>query len=121
MTPNPNPPVNSQYTADDANTVNSNAANTTPFNGNSQDRSKANSPEERPSPPRMYSPDAEGMNVDVEKDEKHSSEQQRRGTKRIWAADETLSDQNESLSSSEPVTKTAYARIHNSIWYVNNR
>ena len=105
MTPNPSPPANSQYTADDANTVNSNAANTTPFNGNSPDRSKANSPEERTSPPRMYSPETDGMDVDVEDDEKQNTKQQQRGTKRAWSEDETTNDQKEPLSSSEPIAK----------------
>ena len=105
MTPNPNPPANPQYTADDANTMNGNATNTTPFNGNSPDRSKANSPEERPSPPRMYSPETDGMDVDVEDDEKQNTKQQQRGTKRAWSEDETTNDQKEPLSSSEPLAK----------------
>ena len=105
MTPNPNPPTNPQYTADNANTMNGNAANATPFNGDSPDRSKVNSPEERPSPPRMYSPVTDGMDVDVEDDEKQNTKQQQRGTKRAWSEDETTNDQKEPLSSSEPLAK----------------
>ena len=118
MTPNPNPPTNPQNTADNANTMNGNAANATPFNGDSPDRSKVNSPEERPSPPRMYSPETDGMDVDVEDDEKQNTKQQQRGTKRAWSEDETTNDQKEPLSSSEPIAKKR--RTHESITPVEN-
>ncbi len=105
MTPNPNPPTIPQYTPDDANTMNGNTANATPFEGDNPDRSKSNSPESRPSPPRMYSPEADGMEVDVEDDDKQNIAQQRRGSKRAWSDDETTADQEEPLSSSEPIAK----------------
>ena len=107
MTPNPNPPTIPQYTADNANTMNGNTANATPFEGDNPDRSKSNSPEGRPSPPRIYSPEADGMEVDVEDDDKQNIAQQRRGSKRAWSDDETTADQEEPLSSSDELRLAA--------------
>lgn len=114
MKPNPNLPSSPQYSGDDENT------DATLITGVSPARSKSKSPEDRPSPPRLYSPEVDGMEVDGMEvdgmevgggsDEDQSTEEQRHGTKRARPEEESLGNQNVPLNSSEPVSKKRRAQ-----------
>lgn len=99
MKPNPNLPSSPQYSGDDENT------DAILITGVSPACSKSKSPEDRPSPPRMYSPEVDGMEVGGGSDEESSQEEQQQGTKRARSENDSIETYEERLSSTEPIAK----------------